>query len=117
MAEEICSCSENDKARKLKEFENHLKKLVFYFWDEKEYSWPSVLCWKNYGDGWVCYTLDEVKITFDWRGVAANLEEFARYICSDKIPKDYAVERVFIDFKTKTTDHTAVYMPRRPEDQ
>lgn len=51
----------------------------------------------------------------DWSCVATSVEDFAKVICSKENPREYAVERVLVDYDTGTIEQTAVYMPGGPE--
>ena len=51
----------------------------------------------------------------DWSCVATSVEDFAKVICSKEDPREYAVERVLVDYDEGTIEQTAVYMPGGPE--
>ena len=116
LAKKVCTCAEKNKQKNIDAFEQYLKGFEPDFpWCEYT-GWP-VFCQYHYiesEDDLVLNPNLKLSPKLDWRCVATSVEDFAQYICSRKNPKEYAVERVIVDFETGTTEQTAVYMPGGP---
>ena len=115
LAKRVNTCVEKNKPKKLAEFQEYLDSLVFYFPACEYPTWPNFCGFGHsipYQTGGLSWN-PETKAGLDWHGVADSLEEFAEYVCSKKTPREYAVERVIIDYVSGTTEQTATYMPRK----
>jgi hypothetical protein len=114
LAKRVNTCVEKNRAKKLAEFQAYLESLDISFPACKWTPWP---CFCGFGhsvpteQGGLEWN-PETKATFDWHGVSDSLEDFAAYVCSKETPREYAVERVIIDYISGTTEQTATYMPR-----
>ena len=117
LAKKVKTCAEKNKQKNLAEFQACLESCSPAFPGCEWTGWPK-FCGFGYSipskGGGFSWNPD-TKATFDWRGVAGSVEEFANYLCSKKEPREYAVEKVVIDYTTSTTEQTAVYMPGGPE--
>ena len=108
--------AEKNKQKNLDEFQSCLESVSPCFPGCEWTGWPR-FCGFGYsirsergGFSWN----PETKAVLDWRGVASSPEEFAKYLCSKKVPREYAVEKVIVDYVAGTTEQTAVYRPGGP---
>lgn len=117
LAKKVCTCAEKNKQRNIDEFGRYLENYEPRFPDCEYTGWPEFCGFgfsipsKGGGFSWN----PDTKATFDWHGVAGSVEEFAKYLCSKKEPREYAVEKVIVDYVAGTPEQTAVYMPGGPE--
>ena len=120
LAKKVCTCAARNKANNLSAFEEYLNTYEPWFpWCEFT-GWPDFCLtkWIDLGNGTRRGSGNpnrRLVTRFDWHGVASNLEEFAHVLCSKEQPKDYAEERIVIDFVEGTIGHTGFYMPGGPE--
>ncbi len=117
LAKKVKNGAEKNKQKNLAEFQACLEKCSPAFPGCEWTGWPE-FCGFGYSipceDGCLDWN-PETKTRLDWRGVACSPEEFAYYLCSKKEPREYAVEKVVVDYTTGTIEQTAVYMPGGPE--
>ena len=116
MAKSVCTCAEKNKAKNIEIFETYVKNYNLSFPGCEWTGWPE-FCGFGFsipaetgGFSWN----PETKAVLDWRGVAANAEEFAHFLCSKEEPREYAIEAVVVDYTAGTTKQTAIYMPGGP---
>lgn len=110
LANKVCTCAEKNRQKNIEEFENYLNTFKPWFPVCEWTGWPEFCIWHHREDDINPNYNDSVKL--DWSCLADSVEEFAKYICSKEEPKEYAVERVVVDFEAGTTEQTAIYMPR-----
>ena len=103
LAKKVCSCTEKDKQKTIDEFKAYLDSFEPFFpWCEFT-GWPELCRGGN------------VHPVLDWSCLANDVEDFAQYICSKNEPREYAVEKVIIDYSAGTIEQSAVYTPGGPK--
>ena len=119
LAKKVCTCAEKNKQKNIDAFENYLNTFKPWFPACEYPGWPE-FCYYHIvdeGNGRRSCTGNpnyQGSVKLDWSCVADSVEDFAKLICSKENPREYAVERVLVDFEAGTTEQSAVYMPGGP---
>ena len=120
LAKKVCTCAEKNKQNNIDEFEKYLEGFEPWFPGCEYTGWPEFCMYHvvDEGNGRLAFQRNpnrKVITKLDWSCVATSVEDFAKVICSKENPREYAVERVLVDYDTGTIEQTAVYMPGGPE--
>ena len=103
MAKKAITCAEKNRQKNLESLEAYLNQF------EPSFPWCEYTGWPEF-----CPS-KQIRSSFDWHGLADTIEGFAQYICSKEKPREYAIEKVTIDYSTGTIEQTAKFMPRAPK--
>ena len=115
LAKKVCTSTEKNKQKNLELFEECLQNIEPWFpWCEWT-GWPE-FCREGIGYGLRQHaSFSKLEPQLDWSCIADSPEEFARIICAKEEPWEYAVETVFVDYKTDSAEQSSVYMPGGPK--
>lgn len=123
LAKKVRTCAEKNRQKNVDEFNAYLKEFRTWFpATDQTPQFPDLCMYHRVEqeNGWISKSRNpesrfDGNLRLDWHCAAASVQEFAELICSKENPREYAVERVTVDYTAGTIDQSAIYMPFMPE--
>ena len=120
LAQKVHSSAEKNRQKNIESFETYIESFEPWFPKSEVPGWPEFCMYRvvDKGNGRKYFIRNpECKLVpkLDWSCAASSVEEFAQLICSKGNPREYAIERVFIDYVSGSVEQTATYMPDGPD--